>query len=40
VPKFVKEYADLRLQVSDAVRRYVADVRSGEFPGSEQTFEK
>jgi 3-methyl-2-oxobutanoate hydroxymethyltransferase len=40
VPKFVKEYASLRSQVSDAVRRYIAEVQSGEFPGSEQTFEK
>ena len=40
VPKFVKEFAQLRSQVSDAVRRYIAEVQSGEFPGSEQTFEK
>ena len=39
VPKFVKEYADLRSQVGDAVRRYIAEVQSGEFPGSEQTLE-
>ena len=40
VPKFVKEYADLSKIAGDAVRRYIADVQSGEFPGSEQTFEK
>jgi 3-methyl-2-oxobutanoate hydroxymethyltransferase len=40
VPKFVKEYANLRTTVADAVRRYVAEVQSGEFPASQHTFEK
>jgi 3-methyl-2-oxobutanoate hydroxymethyltransferase len=40
VPKFVKQYAPLRSVVGDAVRRYIADVQSREFPGSEQSFEK
>jgi 3-methyl-2-oxobutanoate hydroxymethyltransferase len=40
VPKFVKEYANLRTTVADAVRRYAAEVQSGEFPASEHTFEK
>jgi 3-methyl-2-oxobutanoate hydroxymethyltransferase len=40
VPKFVKQYARMRSAVSDAVRCYITEVQSGEFPGSEQTFEK
>jgi 3-methyl-2-oxobutanoate hydroxymethyltransferase len=35
VPKFVKQYADLRAVITDAVGRYARDVRSGEFPGTE-----
>jgi 3-methyl-2-oxobutanoate hydroxymethyltransferase len=40
VPKFVKEYANLRHTVGDAVRRFIAEVQSGDFPGTDQTFEK
>ena len=38
VPRFVKAYADLRSTIHTAVERYRDDVRSGQFPGSEQTF--
>jgi 3-methyl-2-oxobutanoate hydroxymethyltransferase len=38
VPRFVKAYADLQGVVSDAVTRFRDDVRSGKFPGAEQTF--
>lgn len=38
VPKFVKAYADIKHTISDAVTRYRDDVRSGKFPGAEQTF--
>jgi 3-methyl-2-oxobutanoate hydroxymethyltransferase len=38
VPRFVKAYADLRTTIHTAVERYRDDVRSGQFPGSEQTF--
>jgi len=37
-PKFVKRYADLGPVISDAVARYVAEVRSGEFPTEEHSF--
>jgi 3-methyl-2-oxobutanoate hydroxymethyltransferase len=37
-PKFVKRYADLGPIISDAVKRYVAEVRSGEFPTEEHSF--
>ncbi len=37
-PKFVKRYADLGPIISDAVMRYVAEVKSGEFPTEEHSF--
>lgn len=37
-PKFVKRYANLGPVISDAVTRYVAEVRSGEFPTEEHSF--
>ena len=38
VPKFVKEYADLRSVVTDAAARYAAEVRSRTFPGPGHVF--
>ncbi|MER8647116.1 3-methyl-2-oxobutanoate hydroxymethyltransferase [Mesorhizobium sp. M0586] len=38
VPKFVKEYADLRSAVADAAARYAAEVRSRTFPGPGHVF--
>lgn len=38
VPKFVKEYADLRSIVADAAARYAAEVRSRVFPGPDHVF--
>ncbi|MBI4425221.1 MAG: 3-methyl-2-oxobutanoate hydroxymethyltransferase [Elusimicrobia bacterium] len=37
-PKFVKRYAELRGPALDAVRRYVAEVQDGKYPGPEHTF--
>lgn len=37
-PKFVKRYAELGDQISDAVRRYADDVRSRSFPTPSQTY--
>lgn len=37
-PKFVKRYADLGPLISDAVKQYVAEVRSGEFPTEAHSF--
>lgn len=39
VPKFVKQYANLKEVVSSAAKEYIDDVRTGKFPGAEQTFE-
>ena len=36
--KFVKRYAELRSQAADAVRRYIADVQAGKYPGPEHTY--
>ncbi|MCE9544244.1 MAG: 3-methyl-2-oxobutanoate hydroxymethyltransferase, partial [Planctomycetia bacterium] len=38
VPSFVKAYADLGNQITDAVGRFRHDVREGTFPGPGQTF--
>lgn len=37
-PKFAKQYADLSGIITAAVTKYVAEIRSGEFPGPEQSF--
>jgi 3-methyl-2-oxobutanoate hydroxymethyltransferase len=36
--KFVKQYADLRMTLSEAATSYGEDVRSGRFPGPEHSF--
>lgn len=38
VPKFVKEYADLRSAIADAAARYAAEVRSRAFPDPDHVF--
>ncbi|MBZ5733689.1 3-methyl-2-oxobutanoate hydroxymethyltransferase [Nocardioides sp. TRM66260-LWL] len=38
MPRFVKQYADLRATLLDAARAYADDVRGGTFPGPEHTF--
>ena len=37
-PKFVKRYADVRSLIADAVTRYIAEVREGEFPTEGHSF--
>jgi 3-methyl-2-oxobutanoate hydroxymethyltransferase len=37
-PKFVRRYGDLRAEITQAVRQYAADVRSGAFPGVAETY--
>jgi 3-methyl-2-oxobutanoate hydroxymethyltransferase len=36
VPRFVRQYADLKTIIHDAVTRYSDDVRGSRFPGPEQ----
>ena len=38
MPRFVKQYADLRTTLLDGARAYAEDVRAGTFPGPEHTF--
>lgn len=38
-PRFVKRFADLGPQISQAVESYADDVRAGRFPGPEHTFQ-
>jgi 3-methyl-2-oxobutanoate hydroxymethyltransferase len=38
VPKFVRQYADLRNAAADAVARFREDVQKGSFPGSQESF--
>ncbi len=39
IPKFVKQYANLRQTLTDAVEAYRADVESGSYPGPEHSYE-
>ncbi len=36
--KFARQYADLEMSISEAVGRYLEDVRSGNFPSEEESF--
>ncbi len=37
-PRFVRRYADLRVQIAKAVDGYASDVRSRAFPGEKETY--
>jgi len=39
VPRHVKKYAELGKSIVEAVTRYRDEVRAGDFPGKEQTFD-
>jgi 3-methyl-2-oxobutanoate hydroxymethyltransferase len=38
LPRFVKQYADVRKVMSDAAQAFAKDVKSGSFPGPDHTF--
>jgi 3-methyl-2-oxobutanoate hydroxymethyltransferase len=38
VPKFVRQYADLKKLAGEAVRRYKADVEEGKYPSSDESY--
>jgi 3-methyl-2-oxobutanoate hydroxymethyltransferase len=38
-PGFLKKYAGLSESVRDAVRAYISEVKAGEYPGSEHSYE-
>ena len=37
-PKFVRRYAELGAQLSEAARAYVRDVKNGTFPSAEESY--
>ncbi len=37
-PKFLRQYADLHATMTDAVGRYVGDVKSGDFPNENEQY--
>ncbi len=37
-PRFVRHYADLGVTITDAVGRYVQDVRTGSFPSEDESY--
>ena len=37
-PKFVKKYANLNLDIKNAVKNYIGEVKQGNFPDSEHSF--
>ena len=39
IPKFVKQYANLRKNLTDAVNDYRSDVAEGAFPGPEHSYD-
>lgn len=39
VPRFVKQYAKLNIEIEAAVRSYIDEVKGGKFPSEEHTFD-
>jgi len=39
IPKFVKQYADLSGVLTDAAKKYIADVGAGTYPAAEHEYE-
>lgn len=39
VPRFIKQYAKLNTEITAAVQDYIAEVREGDFPAGEHTFD-
>ena len=37
-PRFVRQYADLRASITEAVTRYADDVRAGAFPSDAESY--
>jgi 3-methyl-2-oxobutanoate hydroxymethyltransferase len=37
-PRFLRRYADLGMVITDAVGRYVEDVKSGDFPNENESY--
>ncbi|MFQ5498385.1 MAG: 3-methyl-2-oxobutanoate hydroxymethyltransferase [Candidatus Zixiibacteriota bacterium] len=39
-PKFLREYVDLSPMITQAVEKYIDDVRSGDFPNDDESYHK
>lgn len=37
-PKFVKKYANLKVEINDSIANYIKEVKDGSFPGEEHSF--
>ena len=37
-PRFLRRYADLHTIITDAVRNYIADVKSSDFPNENEQY--
>lgn len=37
-PRFLRRYADLHTEMSDAVHRYIGDVKKGDFPNEQEQY--
>ena len=37
-PRYVKQFADVGAQIGDALTRYCAEVRAGQFPDREHSY--
>ena len=37
-PRFLRRYADLNTIITDAVGKYVEDVKSGDFPNESESY--
>jgi 3-methyl-2-oxobutanoate hydroxymethyltransferase len=37
-PRFVRQYADLRTAMTDAINAYAEDVRTGAYPGTQESY--
>ena len=37
-PRFVRQYVDLRKEMTDAIQRWAGDVRSGEYPSEKESY--
>ena len=37
-PRFLRRYADLGDTIDKAVKQYITDVRSGDFPSEEESY--
>ncbi len=38
LPRFVKQYANLRSEITEAAKTYMAEVRDGDYPAPEHTY--